>query len=717
MEGWSKEAPSTLSLSSAVVISGDNLGLWHDEAGTDPVTSLEFQSVQFQPPLDSLSNEAGVWVFVENRSDIDLTLIAPCGDVESPPGTVIGRMDTGLYRIGSQERIGNTCDRDVTLAPGEMVRANTHIHLEDGLADGDYNFTTVFGAVGEVEPQSNQPPVADANGPYTIELDQALVLDGSASADPDAGDSIVSYEWDLDNDGAFDDATGVGPTTPFSALQGLPVDTPNPIALRVTDGSGASDTDKTTLLILTGAPVLDQSQTDSTGAAGSTDQWQSITAGITGLLTRVDLMVGSGLLGADTKQDGTIMIYDGEGTGGTLLATENVEFRSQNTAMTFQQFNLSGPPSVVSGQMYTIRFSVPTVDVGWVALHTGNPYPLGKADVTHDPNWDYLFKTFVASSSPPPAFDLAAAIAAASAGDTINIPAGTHTVSPALNINKDLTLAGAGAASTIIQAAENPGQANDRVIFVGSFVVNIRNVTIRNGNTAGDGGGLYNTGTLTLEASTVSGNAAGSLAGGIYNSGPMTINDSTVSGNTAGAVGAGIGNCCNSGTLNINNSTISGNTTNGNGGGIYNQRPLFINNSTITDNTAGGSGGGGISNNSTLNFKNTIIAGNNTTTTGPDCSGGPMTSEQHNLVQDVTGCTIVGDLTGNITGQDPLLGVLADNGGPTQTHALTSGSPAIDTGHPATPGTGGNACEANDQRGITRPQGSACDIGAFELVN
>ena len=65
---------------------------------------------------------------------------------------------------------------------------------------------------------------------------------------------------------------------------------------------------------------------------------------------------------------------------------------------------------------------------------------------------------------------------------------------------------------------------------------------------------------------------------------------------------------------------------------------------------------------------------------------------------------------------DPLLGNLADNGGPTLTHALLNGSPAVDAGSPATPGSGGGACEITDQRGTTRPKGSQCDIGAFEAL-
>ncbi len=103
-----------------------------------------------------------------------------------------------------------------------------------------------------------------------------------------------------------------------------------------------------------------------------------------------------------------------------------------------------------------------------------------------------------------------------------------------------------------------------------------------------------------------------------------------------------------------------------------------------------------------ISLKGTILAGNMATGTSPECDA--ITSQGHNLIGDPTGCTISGQQATDITGQNPFLGPLGDNGGPTQTHALLKGSPAIDAGPPDAPPT--------DQRGAPRNP----DIGAYELV-
>ena len=248
------------------------------------------------------------------------------------------------------------------------------------------------------------------------------------------------------------------------------------------------------------------------------------------------------------------------------------------------------------------------------------------------------------------------------------------------------------------------------------------------GNTATGGGGLSNVGggVVTITESTISGNTVpgtGSAGGGLFNSGfsfgnsTMTIVNSTVSGNSAGQQGGGI---LNSGTLTITNSTFSGNVSGGGGGAVYNNFGLSvqITNSTITDNVANGTsgdfqGGGGITDFAgNVTAKNTLIAGNTAATGDPDVRGS-FISQGNNLIGDVgstTGFTdgVNGDQIGTSGSPiDPLLGVLQDNGGPTQTHALLAGSPAIDTGS-------NTGAPATDQRGAPRPQGTAVDIGAYE---
>ena len=144
-----------------------------------------------------------------------------------------------------------------------------------------------------------------------------------------------------------------------------------------------------------GPAVLDQSNTSVNASAGGTDQWQSFTAGLSGLLERIDLRVSSPVW--PNASSGTIRIYAGQGSGGTLLATQAVTF--QPVLNTFQVFNLFSPPTVTAGQQYTIRFSAPTITVGWVYLDTGNPYAGGRA--SNASGWDYLFKTYVAPVSVP----------------------------------------------------------------------------------------------------------------------------------------------------------------------------------------------------------------------------------------------------------------------------------------------------------------------------
>ena len=234
-------------------------------------------------------------------------------------------------------------------------------------------------------------------------------------------------------------------------------------------------------------------------------------------------------------------------------------------------------------------------------------------------------------------------------------------------------------------------------------------------NIAGFGGGIFNQGrVVTLIGSEISFNSA-NFGGGIYNfeqrhAGNLRLVNSTMSGNIA-AEGGGIYNS--DGPLALTNTTVSGNEAREHGGGIVNgvAGRLTLSNATVSLNQAG-TDGGGIYNLRTqpVEIINAIIAGN-LASKGPDCSGA-FTSLGHNLLRDSSGCTftaMAGDLVGS-EGMlvEPLLGPLGDNGGPTFTHALLQGSPAIDAG-------GNDSALEADQRGVSRPQGVGSDMGAFEL--
>jgi CSLREA domain-containing protein len=307
--------------------------------------------------------------------------------------------------------------------------------------------------------------------------------------------------------------------------------------------------------------------------------------------------------------------------------------------------------------------------------------------------------------------------------DTIILPSGVYTLTRTdsgnedssstgdLDIRANLTLQGVGASSPIIKALN----FHDRVFQVLSGTVTISGVTIEGGNVSGNGGGIENDSTLTLLNSIVSANQASGQGGGIFNSpgSSLTLTRSTLVRNQAGAEGGGIAN---SGSLASVNSTITGNTSATAGGGIYNQGNITINNNlTIALNQAGQGGGVNNASSGVFNFSNTILAGN-TASAGPDCNGN-MTSQGYNLVQTPNGCSLSGITTGNLVGQNAQLGPLQDNGGSTPTMALLPSSPAIEAGNPSPPGKAAYACEATDQRGVARPQGLVCDIGAFELKN
>ncbi len=299
--------------------------------------------------------------------------------------------------------------------------------------------------------------------------------------------------------------------------------------------------------------------------------------------------------------------------------------------------------------------------------------------------------------------------------------------------------------------AQQSGQGSGGAISnQGGGQLTIANSVITGNAAVNHGGGVYyqpNGGTpfMTITNTTISNNTANSNndttggGGGVYIVGPgvATVTGSTISRNTA-IKGAPLPNSSGDGggfdvggALTLINSTVSGNFAGGNYGGIEDSNPggsadrVDISNSTIVDNRAAGNVGGfgvdSVSDAADQSVRNTIIA-NNVASGGTAqdvfrTTSAPINSLGYNLFKNTTGATIGGTTATNITGQDPNLGSLQNNGGLTFTHALLTGSPAIDKGSSGTLTT--------DQRQQIRPfdnqfianasGGDGADIGAFEV--
>jgi hypothetical protein len=327
--------------------------------------------------------------------------------------------------------------------------------------------------------------------------------------------------------------------------------------------------------------------------------------------------------------------------------------------------------------------------------------------------------------------------APALAGQTVALTSGP------LVLSKAVTIDGSAAPGLVLS-----GNDSDRVLIVnpGAEVV-VRHLTLARGFGFDLAGGILNNGALTLDHATVRDNRVGAVAndfwkggGGIYNGDGsrlvlvdstvrgnttqitdgggvyaffntrISIERSTIEGNTAGNVGGGLRSL---GQVTITNSTLSGNQSLAwYGGAIFHtDGVLQIDHSTIARNTApsfapeavfvGTFGAAG----ATLRLSGSIVAENSGGCFAAFFGSGPvvLASDGHNVASDGS-CALTA--AGDQPHTNPLLGPLAQNGGPTATHALPAGSPALDAA--------GLACPAVDQRGVARPQGAACDVGAYE---
>ena len=374
---------------------------------------------------------------------------------------------------------------------------------------------------------------------------------------------------------------------------------------------------------------------------------------------------------------------------------------------------------------------------------------------------------------------LISAVQTASGGGTIILSSGcTYNLTVVNNtadggtglpvITGNVTMQGNGATITRSAVANTPHFRMFDVTKSGTLTLN--GVTLSNGivdNNAQGGGAVFNYGTLAVSGSTFAGNSNpatnGNSGGAIENSGTMTVTTSTFTGNSA-MEGGGV---FNQGTAAITQSTFTNNTANiygggaivnafgtttvdgctfvGNtgpgGGAIDNDTTITISNSTFVNNTAGNNGGGAIVNFgtatlttstlsrnaapfgssldnfsdltktpnviATLTVSSTIVAGGQG---GNNCGGSPPVVDAGYNLDTGASCGFTTASSKNNT--NPQLQALASNGGSTQTMALPDGSPALDV----IPGTVDGCANTTDQRGVARPQGLRCDLGAYERV-
>ena len=220
-------------------------------------------------------------------------------------------------------------------------------------------------------------------------------------------------------------------------------------------------------------------------------------------------------------------------------------------------------------------------------------------------------------------------------------------------------------------------------------------------------------------------NTAVNDTGAVYSDGArMIMENVTFSRNTAGSVGGAL--ITSNGLNRLTNVTFSGNESDDSGGGLYTESgPVDLNNVTFVDNVAdadddGGGDGGGFyrAGSGETEARNTIFALNQDLGgEAPNCAGIDATDDifslGNNLLGFQGGCDKTNKPSDVVLNGPAGIGPLRGNGGFTQTHALKKNSPAVDAGSKKKPGTKG-ACAKRDQRGVKRPQGNRCDIGAFE---
>ncbi|QDU51944.1 choice-of-anchor Q domain-containing protein [Gimesia panareensis] len=657
---------------------------------------------------------------------------------------------------------GNVIDLSTTSATLVPVTASQYQIVLGTLADNNGIYTLTYHSEGSaVQDISGNEVAGPASETWQKGVEVIAPTAGIQDITPDPRPSgsavgIVTINFSEDVTGVdisdfqllLDDGSGPIPIS----LAALSVSALNASTYQIDLSTVTTQDGDYTLNLLTNGSIQDLA--GNTFVAGASDSWRT---GGTGPVATIQdlpaiLVTNAGIVTVTFDQ-----------------AVTGVDINDFNLTLNGQNVNLTGLAVVpVSGSQYQIDLTTVTEIYGNYTLTVVAAGSNIRSVSTLDPMLADASESWVASSTidlasgSPVLTDgvdtvagdgvvgdgttgsqtLRAAVQEANAlagSNVIELAAGTYVLSIAgadedlsatgdLDIKDNLTIRGQGVGVTIIDAG-----ALDRIfqVFAG-VTLNLENLTITNGALTGsaDGAGIRNSGTTTLTNVEVTGNVSEDSAGGINNTGLMIIVDSTISNNSAVGSGGGIRN---TGSLQVTRSTLFGNTTERDGGALFNAATgnVTLSNTTFSGNQAARSGGA-IRNTATLSAINNTMTQNIAGTVGGAISNSGIATLQNDLILDNTAGSdadlqgsynslggnligVVGTATG--LGGTDILGVadptlvldsnLADNGGPTLTHALILGSVAIDAGINAN-------TDALEQRGSQRILGSAVDIGAVE---